>query len=119
MVLISERILTAGGFDHSQHDPREDTVQYFGCIINPTVHIGLNQLRRLVNLIIAVHRRPDEIVGELARDDPYLCPCTGKRISAGMLSDGSCDVDHITAYLRTLRLMGANRQKVNKTPWKA
>lgn len=40
----------------------------WGRITNPTVHIGLNQLRRLVNAIIRVHGRPDEIVVELARE---------------------------------------------------
>lgn len=40
----------------------------FGKITNPTVHIGLRQLEKLVNAIIAVHGRPDEIVVELARE---------------------------------------------------
>jgi CRISPR-associated endonuclease Csn1 len=40
----------------------------WGKITNPTVHIGLNQLRRLLNGIIKVHSRPDEIVVELARE---------------------------------------------------
>jgi CRISPR-associated endonuclease Csn1 len=40
----------------------------FGRITNPTVHIGLNQLRRIINQIIRVHGKPAEIVVELARD---------------------------------------------------
>lgn len=40
----------------------------FGKITNPTVHIGLRQLEKLVNAVIAVHGRPDEIVVELARE---------------------------------------------------
>lgn len=40
----------------------------FGKITNPTVHIGLRQLQKLVNAIIARHGRPDEIVVELARE---------------------------------------------------
>lgn len=40
----------------------------FGKITNPTVHIGLRQLQKLINAIIAVHGRPDEIVVELARE---------------------------------------------------
>lgn len=35
---------------------------------NPTVHIGLNQIHRLVNQLITVHGKPTEIVIELARD---------------------------------------------------
>jgi CRISPR-associated endonuclease Csn1 len=40
----------------------------WGKITNPTVHIGLRQLEKLVNSIIAVHGRPDQIVVELARE---------------------------------------------------
>ncbi len=39
-------------------------------ISNPTVHIALNQLRLVVNDIIRVYGRPDQIVVELARDLP-------------------------------------------------
>lgn len=46
-------------------DPLE---RRFGKVTNPTVHIGLRQLEKLVNAIIAVHGRPDQIVVELARD---------------------------------------------------
>ena len=164
------------------YDPQDDHVKRYGRITNPTVHIGLNQLRRLVNKIIEVHGRPDEIVVEVARDlkmsedqkaeaarnikknteaakarslkleelgvpntganrllirlwedlsDDVMsrnCPYTGKRISIGMLFDGSCDVDHILPYSRTLDdgfanrtlcLKEANRLKTNKTPWEA
>jgi len=159
----------------------DDDITRYGRITNPTVHIGLNQLRRLVNKIICAYGRPDEIVVELARDlkqsedqkrevqkiikrntDAAIargkklvedlgqkdtganrmilrlwedlghdvmtrnCPYTGKRISATMLFDGSCDIDHILPYSRTLDdsfanrtlcLKEANRQKANKTPW--
>lgn len=164
------------------YDEADDEIIRFGRITNPTVHVGLNQLRRLVNRIIHAHGKPDEIVVELARglkqsqeqkreaerdikknteaaiargkkleemgvpnnganrmvlrlweslgDDVMTrnCPYTGKRISAGMLFDGSCDVDHILPYSRTLDdsfanrtlcLKEANRQKTNKTPWEA
>ena len=40
----------------------------WGKITNPTVHIGLNQLQKLVNAVIAKYGRPDEIVVELARE---------------------------------------------------
>lgn len=162
------------------NDEQDDDITRYGRITNPTVHIGLNQLRRLVNRIIAVYGKPDEIVVELARDlklsenqkRDHLrdikknteaaikrgdkleemgvpntganrmllrlwedlgedvmtrnCPYSGKRISAGMLFDGSCDIDHILPYSRTLDdslanrtlcLKEFNRQKTNKTPW--
>ncbi|WP_326524896.1 type II CRISPR RNA-guided endonuclease Cas9 [Sphingomonas sp.] len=49
-------------------DPADPEEKRWGRITNPTVHIGLRQLEKLVNAIIAVHGRPDEIVVELARE---------------------------------------------------
>lgn len=40
----------------------------WGKITNPTVHIGLNQLTKLVNAIIRIHGKPDYIFVELARE---------------------------------------------------
>ncbi len=164
------------------YDENDDDVTRFGRITNPTVHIGLNQLRRLVNRIITVYGKPDQIVVELARDLKLSedkkrevqrkikentvaaikrgekleeigvpnnganrmrlrlweslgedvmtrnCPYSGQRISIGMVFDGSCDVDHILPYSRTLDdgfanrtlcLKEFNRQKSNRTPWEA
>ncbi|RYG90036.1 type II CRISPR RNA-guided endonuclease Cas9 [Loktanella sp. IMCC34160] len=165
------------------YDVNDDEITRFGRITNPTVHIGLNQLRRLVNRIIETYGRPDQIVVELARelkqseqqkkdamrnireateaakkrsekleglgiedngrnrmllrlwedlnrDDAMrrFCPYTGERISAAMIFDGSCDVDHILPYSRTLDdsfanktlcLREANREKRDQTPWEA
>jgi len=67
---------------------------------------------------------------EALGDDVMIrnCPYTGTRISAAMLFDGSCDVDHILPYSRTLDdsfanrtlcLREANRKKSNQTPWEA
>ena len=49
-------------------DPAHDDETRHGRIANPTVHIGLNQTRRLVNKLIEVHGPPAEIVVELARE---------------------------------------------------
>lgn len=46
----------------------DDEEKRWGKITNPTVHIGLRQIQKLVNVIIKVHGRPDEIVVELARE---------------------------------------------------
>ena len=49
-------------------DPRKDgEPARYGRFPNPTVHIGLNQLRRVVNYLIEVYGKPAEIVVELAR----------------------------------------------------
>lgn len=165
------------------YDENDDDITRYGRITNPTVHIGLNQLRRLVNKIIDVHGKPDQVVVELARElkqseqqkneamkrirdttaaakkrsekleelgiedngrnrmllrlwedlNPEdamrrFCPYSGERISAAMIFDGSCDVDHILPYSRTLDdsfanrtlcLKEANREKRNQTPWEA
>lgn len=49
-------------------DPADPPEKRWGKITNPTVHIGLRQLEKLMNAIIAVHGRPDQIVVELARE---------------------------------------------------
>lgn len=48
--------------------PSDPPEKRWGKITNPTVHIGLRQLEKLVNAVIAVHGRPDQIVVELARE---------------------------------------------------
>ena len=40
----------------------------YGRIPNPTVHVGLNQLRRIVNAIIKRYGHPKEIIVEVARE---------------------------------------------------
>ena len=53
-----------------QSDPEKEPEKYFGKITNPSVHVALNQLRKVVNKIIDVYGKPDEIVIETARDLP-------------------------------------------------
>lgn len=47
---------------------RKDEAAFWGRIMNPSVHIGLNQLRRVVNALIDSFGTPDQIVVELARE---------------------------------------------------
>lgn len=49
-------------------NPDDSPEECYGRITNPTVHIGLGQLRRVINAIIARHGPPHDIVVELARD---------------------------------------------------
>src|SRR5690606_9468601 len=42
--------------------------EYKGRIANPTVHIALNQLRRVVNVLIGKYGKPDRIAIEVGRD---------------------------------------------------
>ena len=47
----------------------DDNPEYkYGKISNPTVHIALNQLRKVVNSIIEHYGKPEQIVVELSRD---------------------------------------------------
>ncbi len=48
--------------------PEADEAKRFGRFPNPTVHVGLNQLRRVVNRLIDAYGKPADIVVELARD---------------------------------------------------
>lgn len=45
-----------------------DDAAYWGRITNPTVHIGLNQLRRIINALVRKFGHPDQICLELARE---------------------------------------------------
>ncbi|GAO21598.1 type II CRISPR RNA-guided endonuclease Cas9 [Alicycliphilus denitrificans] len=48
--------------------PEDPDEKRYGKIANPTVHIGLNQVRMVVNALIRRYGRPTEVVIELARD---------------------------------------------------
>ncbi len=49
-------------------EPSDPDEMRIGRLTNPTVHIGLNQLRRVVNRLIRAYGPPKEIAIELARD---------------------------------------------------
>lgn len=49
-------------------DPTDSDDKRLGRVPNPTVHIGLNQLRRVMNALIDRHGPPTEVVLELARE---------------------------------------------------
>ncbi|WP_372096485.1 type II CRISPR RNA-guided endonuclease Cas9 [Tistrella mobilis] len=49
-------------------DPGDPEEMRIGRLTNPTVHIGLNQLRQLVNLLVRRFGRPHQIAMEIARE---------------------------------------------------
>jgi CRISPR-associated endonuclease Csn1 len=49
-------------------DPTDPEEMRVGRLTNPTVHIGLNQLRRVVNRLIKLYGPPEQIAIELARE---------------------------------------------------
>lgn len=48
--------------------PEDPPEKRFGKIANPTVHIGLNQVRVVVNALIERYGHPSEVIVEVARD---------------------------------------------------
>ena len=48
--------------------PEDSEEKRYGKIANPTVHIGLNQVRLVVNDLIKRYGHPSEVIVELARD---------------------------------------------------
>jgi CRISPR-associated endonuclease Csn1 len=54
------------GFGTNHPDDHDE--KRYGRIANPTVHIGLNQLRKVVNALIKRYGHPSEVVIEVARD---------------------------------------------------
>ncbi|MFY9260157.1 MAG: type II CRISPR RNA-guided endonuclease Cas9 [Gallionella sp.] len=49
-------------------DTKDTPEKRYGKIANPTVHIGLNQVRCVVNALIERYGHPSEVIVELARD---------------------------------------------------
>ncbi|WP_162906559.1 type II CRISPR RNA-guided endonuclease Cas9 [Algihabitans albus] len=52
----------------SKPDAPDGSQERIGRVPNPTVHIALNQLRKIVNALIEIHGPPEEIVIELGRE---------------------------------------------------
>lgn len=61
---LSGHVMGASGKPEDRDETR------YGSISNPSVHIALNQIRQVVNEIIRLHGKPDEIVLEIGRDLP-------------------------------------------------
>ena len=49
-------------------DPKDPADKRYGRFPNPTVHIGLNQLRYVVNALVKKHGPPHQVVIEVTRD---------------------------------------------------
>ena len=89
--VLGRHIPPGTGGEADPEAPEWDEVM--GRITNPTVHIALNQLRRVVNAIIRKHGKPDRIVievgrelklGELKRDEVNRANAKNKRIAEGL-----------------------------------
>ena len=58
----------AVGADPEKDPEKDGEAARWGRFPNPTVHIGLNQLRRVANKLIEAYGKPEEVVVELGRD---------------------------------------------------
>lgn len=61
------KVLPNSVVDPQLENPKNDE-EIYGKISNPTVHAALNQLRKLINELIKLYGKPEQIVIELARD---------------------------------------------------
>lgn len=55
---------------NAKFDPEKEPEKYYGKINNPTVHVALNQLRKVYNKLVEVYGKPDCVAIETARDLP-------------------------------------------------
>ena len=63
-----------------KQEDRKVPAKYYGRIPNPTVHIALGQLQRVINELIRLHGRPTEIVVEVGRDLPLGAKTKNERM---------------------------------------
>ncbi|MGI9345574.1 MAG: type II CRISPR RNA-guided endonuclease Cas9 [Gammaproteobacteria bacterium] len=59
-----------GDHDEEKYQKDGNDRRFYGGVTNPTVHISLNQIRRVVNELIACYGRPASIAIELGRELP-------------------------------------------------
>lgn len=93
-------------------EPGHDDITRFGRITNPTVHIGLNQLRRLVNRIIQRYGKPDQIVVELARELKQSADQKAEAMAANAKNRRAAEARSSLLHEWGIPDTGANRMRV-------
>lgn len=112
---ILQRHVIPGSMHQSLHDPVKHAAEYWGRITNPTVHIGLNQLRQLVNDIIAVYGKPNRIVVELARDLKHS-DAQKKEINAG-IKKATAEAERRSKKLEELNIKDTGEARMRLRLW--
>jgi CRISPR-associated endonuclease Csn1 len=100
-------------------NPSDTPEKRYGKIANPTVHIGLNQVRLVVNALIKRYGHPDEVIVELARElkqskdhsikdqEPYKvkpgCPCQ-RCVTANQAANQIRNKDHRSKIAKVLKI---------------
>ncbi len=111
--VLLERYLLPGKRDEKDKDNPE---KYYGKIANPTVHIALNELRKLVNTVIDRYGHPDQIVIEVARDLPLGAEERNKLIR--QQADNKASNDMIADELRQAGVPVSRESMLRHRLWK-
>lgn len=96
-------------------DPDDLLEKRIGKIANPTVHVALNQLRRVVNALLKRYGPPAEIVVELARDLPLSAK--GKRELDTLQSDNKKANDKRREELKKFKLSDTYENRLRLRLW--
>ncbi len=94
-------------------DPETFPEKHYGKINNPTVHVALNQLRKLYNKIISVYGKPDRIVIETARELPM-----GQESLKGLLSEQKENTKKNKEIAEKLKELGESNTPENRMKYK-
>ena len=95
---------------------RHDERRYFGGVTNPTVHIALNQIRKVVNELIERFGQPASMAIELGRDLP-LGPKKRREIEKQQ-KDGQVRNDKLNQELRELGFTENVSNRLRLRLWK-
>jgi len=97
------------GYTAPADGAKNDDERRFGKISNPTVHIGLNQLRLLINALVKRYGAPSEIIVELAREFGY-----GPDRRRELLRTQQDNTERNARYDEHLRLQGLKTSRENR-----
>jgi CRISPR-associated endonuclease Csn1 len=98
-----------GSYDDKDKQSPE---RYFGKVNNPSLHIGFNQVRKLVNAMIEVYGPPGEIVVGIARDLKQ----PGNEI-AKIQAENRKDIGRINKELEKLQVKKSYRNRMLFSLW--
>lgn len=100
-------------------DPRDagEPERFFGRAPNPTVHVALNELRRVVNAVVARHGAPAEIAVEVLRD--LALSAEGRREVSKRQGDHRRENERRAEELRRLGVAANGRNLARFRLWEA
>lgn len=98
------------GYTSPAEKAKDPAERLFGRLANPTVHIGLNQLRHLVNALIRRFGHPAEVLLELAREFGV----SGQR-RLEIAKEQEQNQTRNERYDEELRLLGVRPNRENRT----